>query len=167
MTLFSKISKTGVRFAAPVFLCLALSAAPAFAQPRATIADAAWLAGSWDGEGMGGRVQESWSRPVGGQMLGQFALSMGGKPAFYLVMLIDEHDGGLRFRVKHVEPTFVTREDREQSTQFAFVEAAPGKLIFKGMSLVRQGEDGLVITLRMTQDGVARDLVQTYRRVKP
>lgn len=35
------------------------------------------------------------------------------------------------------------------------------------MSLVRQEPDGLVITLRMTQGGVARDLVQTYRRVKP
>lgn len=164
MTLILDLMKAGLRIAAPAFLCLMLGATPAAA---ASIADAAWLAGSWDGEGMGGRVQESWSQPVGGQMLGQFALSMEGKPVFYLVMLIDEHAGGLRFRVKHLEPTFATREDRDQSLEFAFVEAAPDGLVFKGMSLVRQGADGLVIIVRMTQGGVARDLVQTYRRVKP
>jgi len=148
-----------------VFLFAA--AAPVAAAERATIADAAWLTGSWDGQGMGGRVQEAWSAPVGGQMFGHFALSMDGKPVFYMPMLIEEHDGGLRFRVKHISPGFVTREDKDQSTDFAFVEAAPGKLVFKGMSLVRQGDDGLVITLRMTEGGVARDLIQTYRRVKP
>lgn len=134
---------------------------------RASIADAAWLTGVWEGEGMGGRVQEAWSRPAGGQMMGHFALSHGGKPSFYLTMLIDEHEGGLRFRVKHIDPAFVTRETGGEATTFKFVKIKPGLLVFDGMTLRREGADGLVIDLRMVEKGVPRNLVQTYRRVTP
>lgn len=134
---------------------------------RASIADAAWLTGVWDGQGMGGRVQEAWSAPVGGQMIGHFALSHGGKPSFYLTMLIDEHEGALRFRVKHIDPAFVTREAGGEATTFKFVKTEPGLLVFDGMTLRRDGADGLVIDLRMVENGVPRNLVQTYRRAAP
>jgi hypothetical protein len=134
---------------------------------RASIADAAWLSGVWDGEGMGGRVQEAWSAPVGGQMIGHFALSHGGKPSFYLTMLIDEHEGVLRFRVKHIDPAFVTREAGGEATTFEFVKTEPGLLVFDGMTLRRDGADGLVIDLRMVENGVPRNLIQTYRRATP
>lgn len=157
-------------------LALMIALAATLAQPaaaedapfgRATIADAAWLTGVWDGEGMGGRVQEAWSAPAGGQMMGHFALSHGGKPSFYLAMLIDEHEGVLRFRVKHIDPAFVTREVGGEATTFRFVKAGPGLLAFDGMTLRKQGADGLVIDLRMVENGVARNLVQTYRRATP
>lgn len=160
-----------MRLLVPVFALVAMLTSPVAAQealtPRVTIAEAAWLTGVWEGEGMGGRVQEAWSAPAGGQMIGHFALSHGGKPSFYLVMLIDEHEGGLRFRVKHLEPTFVAREDKDQATVFRFVKVEPGLLAFDGMTLRRDGADGLVIDLRMSEGGVSRNLTQTYRRVKP
>ena len=40
--------------------------------PKATIADAAWLAGRWTGEGMGGTLSQGVSAPVGGQMASYF-----------------------------------------------------------------------------------------------
>src|SRR5687767_15714011 len=42
--------------------------------PRATIADMAWLAGRWTGDGLGGRTEEIWSPPDAGTMMGTFRL---------------------------------------------------------------------------------------------
>ncbi|RYY34034.1 MAG: hypothetical protein EOP59_16885, partial [Sphingomonadales bacterium] len=67
------------------FAVLLAMATPAVAQD-ATIADAAWLAGRWVGEGLGGQVEESWSPAMGGQMAGHFTLVQDGKPVFYELM---------------------------------------------------------------------------------
>jgi uncharacterized protein DUF6265 len=39
----------------------------------------AWLAGSWRGEAYGGEVEEIWSQPVGGTMMGMFRIIEKGK----------------------------------------------------------------------------------------
>jgi hypothetical protein len=144
-------------------------AAPALAQdaaPRATIADAAWLAGRWTGEGMGGQVQEALSDPVNGQMVGYFTLSRDGETAFHELILIEEHAGSLRVRVKHFSPGFVAWEEKDKAIDFPLVSAAPGDLVFRGLTFRRDGADGLVITVRFrTADGAGRDEVLRYRRV--
>lgn len=49
-----------------------LKLAPGQSSPPATIADMAWLAGHWKGDGLGGRSEETWSPPEGGVMLGTY-----------------------------------------------------------------------------------------------
>jgi hypothetical protein len=59
------------------------------ARPASTIADVAWLAGSWEGEGLGGTVDEVWSEPGGGAMVGYFRLVKDGKAVFCGLRVLD------------------------------------------------------------------------------
>lgn len=158
-----------MRLTGLILFALLTLAAPASAQdasPKATIADAAWLAGRWAGEGMGGQVQEALSDPVNGQMVGYFTLSRDGKTAFHELILIEEHEGSLRVRVKHFSPGFVAWEEKDGAIDFPLVSVAPGDLVFRGLTFRRDGADGLVITVRFrTADGTGRNDVLRYRRV--
>jgi hypothetical protein len=124
-----------------------LWAAPA---PAATIADASWLAGRWVGEGLGGRIEEVWSPAEGGQMVGHFQLSVGGKPQFYEIMLLDVQPAGLRLRVKHFNPDFTAWEDKGGWHSFEPVSVAPNQIRFNGLSLEREG-DALTMSVRLKQ----------------
>lgn len=53
------------------------------------------IAGHWKGEAMGGIIEEIWSPPQHGEMLGMLRLIIDGKPSFYELMTISEKDGGL------------------------------------------------------------------------
>jgi hypothetical protein len=147
-------------------LLLAAPVRAAETAPKATIADAAWLVGSWQGEGMGGITQEGWSAPADGRMIGHFSLIRGGKAVFYELMLIEEHEGGLRFRVKHFDPDFTGWEEKDRSLDFVFLGAEPGVLHFRSMTLTREGPDGLAIAMRFRNGDTVSEEVLRYRRVR-
>ena len=159
-----------MRLMAILITALLTLATPALARdaapPKATIADAAWLAGRWTGEGMGGQVQEALSDPVNGQMVGYFTLSRDGKTAFHELMLIEEHEGSLRVRVKHFGADFVAWEEKDKALDFPLMSTGKDELVFRALTFRRDGEDGLVIIVRFkTADGAGRDEVLRYRRV--
>ena len=81
-------------------LLLALSLAwsqdvspPPATPPRA--ADLAWLSGSWSREQAGHRVEELWSTPAGGTLMGTSRTVKDGATAFYEYLRIEERDGAL------------------------------------------------------------------------
>jgi hypothetical protein len=148
-------------------LCLATASAQAqpAAQQPVGIEDAAWLAGRWIGEGLGGQIEETWAPPIGGQMVGHFRLTREGKPVFYEIELIDEHEGGLRFRVKHFNPDFTGWEERDAWVSFAFESASSVDLRYRGLTLRRVGVDRMEITIRIRHpDGRVVDEVLRLRR---
>jgi len=159
-----------MRYARLTVALTALSSWTALAQepargPRASIDDAAWLAGRWVGEGLGGSVEESWSPPRGGQMAGHFLLVRDGKPAFYEIMLLDEHEGGLRLRVKHFNPDFVGWEEKDGWHSFEPLSVAPGDLRFEGLTLrLEGGELVSTVTIRDRKDDSVRDHVLRHKR---
>ena len=75
-----------------IFLAVPLAAEE---KPKATLADMSWLTGHWTGTALGGFVEEIWSEPRGGAMMGMFTglffiygvkalypLMVGGQPIF-------------------------------------------------------------------------------------
>src|SRR5688572_24666958 len=82
------------------------------ARPTARIADWAWIAGRWQGQGLGGSVDEVWSEPAGGSMVGHFRLVRDGKPVFYEIMTVIEVEGSLEMRLKHVNPDMTGWEEK-------------------------------------------------------
>ena len=54
-------------------------------RPAATLEDASFLVGSWTGTAFGERMEESWSAPTGGSMVGTFKLFNGDEPAKSIV----------------------------------------------------------------------------------
>jgi hypothetical protein len=156
-----------IRALAAFALALAL-ASPAAAQApaqTASIAEAAWLTGRWQGQGLGGELEEAFSAPLAGQMVGHFRLAQGGKTSFYQLFLIEEHEGGLVFRYRHFNSDFTGWEEKDKSNAFAFVSAKPGELAFNGLTLRAVGTDGLVITIRMRQGETVSDQTLRLTRV--
>jgi Domain of unknown function (DUF6265) len=149
------------------FAC-ALFAAACAAQAQtmrpATIDDAAWLAGRWVGEGFGGQMEESWSPPVGGQMIGHFRYWSGGEPQFYEIMMMDVADGGVRMRVKHFNPDFTGWEERGEWVTFEPVSAAPDALIFNGLEIRREAPDRIVMTIRIRRGETVTDEILRFQR---
>lgn len=142
-----------------IILVLALFAAGVgSARADNTINDAAWLAGRWVGEGLGGTIEETWAPPVGGQMVGHFRLVNDGAPVFYEILLMDQDERGVRMRVKHFNPDFVAWEDRDGWHEFAPVSATADLLMFSGLSIRRVSADEIEMRLRLRhEDGVREE----------
>jgi len=138
--------------------------APNAAAQTATIEDAAWLAGRWVGEGLGGELEETWAPPAGGQMVGHFRLVRDGAPVFYEIMLMDVLDGGVRMRVKHFNPDFVGWEEKDRWVTFEPISAGPEALEFGGLSIRRTSADSVEIRLSIRYaDGVREEVLTMHR----
>jgi hypothetical protein len=62
---------------------------------RADLSELAWLAGSWEGEAEGGTMEEHWTEPRGGIMLGLHRAIGPKGSAFFEFLRIAETDDGI------------------------------------------------------------------------
>jgi hypothetical protein len=142
----------------------AARAAQAQTAPAATIDDAAWLAGRWVGEGFGGQMEEAWTPPVGGQMVGHFRYWREGEPQFYEFLMMDVVEGGVRMRVKHFNPDMVGWEEKDGWVTFEPVSAGLDALVFNGLAIRRESEDRIVMTIRLRRNDVVEEEALRFRR---
>ncbi len=140
-------------------------AAPSAAVP-AKIDELAWMKGYWAGEGYGGTVETMMTAPKAGVMIGSFRhMKADGKPGFYEISGIEEHEGSLRFVVKHFHPSWVGWEEKDRALQAFLVRKAKDEWQFSNMLIKRTGRDAFVIEIMITpKDGPARKEVLRLRR---
>lgn len=143
-------------------LALAPDAKPA----PATIADFRWLAGTWSGEGLGGRVDEVWSAPDGGAMVGYFRLVRDGKPVFYEILTLLEHEGSVQLRLKHVNPDMTGWEEKNDFVTFRLVKHDAGAAYFSGLTFRRLDGDRMegFLALRDRSSGAITEERFSYTR---
>lgn len=141
--------------------------APGAPGPAARVADLRWLAGTWEGEGLGGSVDEVWSEPAGGAMVGYFRLVRDGKPVFYEIMTLIETAGSVEMRLKHVNPDMTGWEEKSDFVTFRLVRQDEGGLYFEGLTFRRDGADRIemFLALRDRATGTFREEKFVYRRV--
>jgi hypothetical protein len=139
-------------------------AAPVTAEQQAAIESVSWLAGRWVGEGLGGQLEETWSTPASGQMVGHFRLVRDGVVLFYEICLLDVVDGGVRMRVKHFNPDFVGWEERDGWHAFEPHSVSAEELRFDGLTLRRVGDDQLEISIMIRCETGVREEVLRLRR---
>jgi hypothetical protein len=134
----------------------------------ATVADLAWLVGRWTGEGLGGRVEEAWSGPDAGSMVGYFRLVKDGKPVFYEIMTLLETEGSVEMRLKHVNPDMTGWEEKNGYVTFKLVKHDETGAYFSGLTFRRVGPDQIdgYLALRNRTDNTVREEKFVYRRVK-
>jgi len=137
--------------------------------PTATIEDARWLAGRWEGKGLGGTIDEAYSPPAGGAMVGHYRLVREGKVAFYEILTIVERDGSLVYRLKHFGPDLVGWEEKGVAVEFPLVKKTPDALYFDGMTLERLSPGRMRIWVRIEdrKTGRTRDEPFDYRLMQP
>ncbi len=133
------------------------------ASPPATVGELAWLAGYWQGEGLGGSLEEIWSRPVGDRMLGIFALRKEGELAFSEAMELVEEGGSVVLKVKHFTPEFVGWEEKDKYVTFPLVRLGENEAYFRGLTFRRQG-DKLSIFLVLKKDGEKTEHQLSFER---
>ena len=137
-------------------------------RPAAKVADLAWLTGRWTGDGLGGQIEEAWSAPDGGAMVGYFRLVRAGKPVFYEILTLIEADGSVEMRLKHVNPDMTGWEEKNDFVTFKLVKHDATGAYFSGLTFKRVSADVMegYLALRNRADGTIREEKFTYRRVR-
>lgn len=143
------------------------SLAPGATPASAAIADFAWMAGTWEGEGLGGRVLESYSAPAGGQMPGHFRMLKDGQVGFYELVALAQVGSSVEYRVKHFNADLTGWEEKAQVVRFPLVAVEKDVWYFDGLTIRRAGSDRAVHVVRIKdKDGSHREASFTYNRVK-
>lgn len=135
-------------------------------RPPATLADVAWLVGSWQGEAFGGSFEEVWNPPSAGSMVGMFKTLEGDTVGFYELLLLVEEEGSLSLKVKHFSREFVAWEDKEDFVDFRFIKKEADALHFSGISFYRMGDDEIhgYVAMRRGDEIYEEKLVYRRRR---
>lgn len=158
-------------FARIFSVLLVLLPVPALAGPTATLADAAWLEGSWQGEGIGGApAGEAWSAAAGGQMVGHFWQETNeGAVMFYeLITLSADGEGSLAMRLKHFGPDLAGWEGQgpDEAESFPLTAVAPGRLEFSGLVYALQDDGSLLVSVVVANADGSRDTLEfRFRRI--
>jgi len=154
-------------FAAPLLAQEVRSAPEGHVPPPATTAGLGWLTGRWVGEGIGGApAQEVYSAPGGGSIAGHFVQEDGeGGVAFFEILQIAEENGSLVYRLKHFGPDLTGWEEKDEMERFPLVAIEDGALYFDGLTVRRDGADGLLAAVLVREDdGSLEEYVFRYRR---
>jgi len=106
-------------------------------RPAARIEQVAWLQGSWTGEGLGGEVEETWSAPAAGTMIGSFRMIQDGEVRFYETFIIREEEGTLVLRLKHFNADLTGWEEKGEVVTFPLVEFGQQEVYFDGLTYRR------------------------------
>jgi Domain of unknown function (DUF6265) len=134
---------------------------------KSTLADMDWIAGYWVGEGLGGISEEMWSKPAGGAMTGTYRLIKDGKPVFYEMCWLVEHEGTISLRLKHFNPDLTGWEEKDKTVDFRFIKKDGSRVYFTGLTFERHGNTELNIYLALRQkDGTVKEEVFRMRRDK-
>lgn len=136
------------------------------ARQPATIADVAWMAGAWHGAGLGGEVDEVWSAPSGGAMVGHFRLVRDGKPIFYEIMTLLEREGSVEMRLKHVNADMTGWEEKSDFVTFKLIRFEADALYFSGLTFKRSGDTLTAYLALRDSAGTVREETFTMRRAR-
>jgi hypothetical protein len=88
----------------------------------ATIDHLGWMAGNWLGDVDGDPVDEHWSSPRGGTMVGMFRWLKDGKLYYYELLAIEPESNGLVLRLKHFDRGLIDWEEKGMAIAYPLVE---------------------------------------------
>ena len=141
------------------------SLAPGAKPAAASIADIAWMAGHWEGEGLGGRSIETISPPIAGQMAGHFQQVKDGRISFYEIYHFVERDRSLLLRIKHFNPDLTGWEDKAATVDFPLVAIDKDGAYFDGLTMRRTAPDRMETLVRIRRkDGSTEEAAFRFRR---
>ena len=121
-----------------------------------------WIAGSWEGIGLGGEVEEIWTAPKNGQMLCLFRYDNGGEMIFSEHCTMMDTPDGVKFRVRHFNGDFTAWEDKEKFIEFPLIATEGQTAYFDGCTFIREGAI-LKIYVFIEHEGVGQEELFEYR----
>lgn len=134
--------------------------------PNAKLEDVAWISGHWKGESMGGEIEEVWTSPLGGSMMGSFKLVADGKVVFYELETISEEGETLILRLKHFNPELKGWEEKDETEDFRLVKITADAVYFDQLTFKKNGENKLNIYVVIAKTSGQEEMLFQYQRVK-
>jgi len=127
----------------------------------------AWIAGRWVGAGLGGKVEEMFSPPQGGQMVGHFRSWGDSGPKFYEFECICTESTGIVYRVKHFNPDFHGWEEKENYHSFPLLSIDGDTYRFDGLIIQRVSATEVhhIVSIK-GKDGKVNDMTFVYHKVE-
>lgn len=141
-----------------------------FHSPAASIDELGWLIGQWEGNGIeGAPAMESWLPPSGGTMVGTFVQeTTDGAIMFSEHMYLAQQDGSLVLKLKHFNADLTGWEEKDGMVSFRLLALEPCAAYFNALTLRCEGDDGLVVAVRMKSDKPEpQELVFRFQRAAP
>lgn len=128
--------------------------------PALTVDTLAWMSGAWETESTSPRVEEQWTHPAGGTLLGCGRTLAEGKTVFFEFLRVETRAEGL---------VLVAQPKGKAGTDFPLVEADREHAVFanpahdfpKRITYRRSGADGLVA--RVEGDGSEAEKAEEVR----
>ncbi len=121
-----------------------------------TVQDMAWISGYWVGEGLGGQVEEIWSKPKNGKMVCAFRFDMDGALVFSEHVIMTDKEEGISMLVKHFSSDFKAWESKEEYVEFPIISIDGHTAYFNGCTFIRHGNH-LDIYVLIGHDGVNKE----------
>ncbi len=134
--------------------------------PQADLSSVSWLAGHWRGEAFNGIVEELWSPPLGGSMMGSFKLVADGMLQFYELETIAEENGTLILRLKHFNSNLTGWEEKDKTVDFRLVKVEEGKVFFDGFTIERVGDSEMNMYVRIQNGEEIEEVKFNYRKLE-
>ncbi|HEY3289340.1 MAG TPA: DUF6265 family protein [Anaerolineae bacterium] len=95
------------------------------------ISQLAWMAGSWSGTVDGDHVDEHWSAPAGGMMLGMFRWLKNERVYYYELLVIEPTPNGLVLRLKHFDSGLNGWEEKDMAIAYPLVHLGEREAVFE------------------------------------
>lgn len=109
--------------------------------PKTNIEQISWISGYWIGEAMGGKIEEVWTAPLGGSMMGSFKLVINNVVQFYELCTFTEEKGSILLRIKHFNKDLQGWEEKDESEEFKLVKIQKNKVYFDGITFIRKNKE--------------------------
>ena len=145
-------------------ILIALLIPVAVAGPDAKLSDLAWLAGSWTGSQGETRIEEHWTTPAGGMMVGMHRDLPRGRSAFFEFLRIVEAEGEIAY--------LAMPAGRHPPTRFRLLSMSERRVVFENpghdfpQRILYWIDDEGILHARIEgeEDGETREAEWTYRR---
>lgn len=99
---------------------------------KGSVADIAFIEGSWKSTMSDGQTIEGvWLPQSGENIVGMMRMMRGGKIDLYEILAYEPTENGLVSMVKHFKPGLIGQEEKDKQDRYLFVEASKGKAIFQ------------------------------------
>ena len=115
-----------------LFIASPASSASGAGKVSAIVADLAWMSGSWAGPVGEQTLEENWAQPRGGTIAALVRFVGDGATSMIELIVIEESEGSLVFRVQQWFPGFVPRTAEPQTMVLA--EIGDQRVRFAGSS---------------------------------
>ncbi len=150
--------------------------ADASAPIEATLQQIAWISGAWDGKGLGGSVEEHWTKPAGDSMVGLFRL-VGADDTLTVceLLMIEQRGKHVVYSFRHFGPGNKPWEEPDKPLTFDLIRLTSNEAVFessvqndpKRLTYTRK-DDTLSIRVQGETDGVLGDgFTVNMKRTKP